>query len=125
MRFLGLRQLTIIVLAVLVYTTGCSERASPGPDLEVVPDAEMALIQIELGDNGPVGGVQRIAVDLGAAVNIEVTGDSADEVHIHGYDLFLEVVDGVARLSFDALIPGRFEIELEGSGQLLAELTVS
>ena len=45
-------------------------------------------------------------------------------MHVHGYDLYIEPEDP-ATLEFDALIPGRFEVELEQSGQLLIELTVS
>ena len=45
-------------------------------------------------------------------------------MHVHGYDLYIEP-EGPTTLEFDALIPGRFEVELEQSGQLLIELTVS
>ena len=44
---------------------------------------------------------------------------------MHGYDLYVELVDGVGTTSFDALIPGTFEIELEESGRLLVRMTVS
>ena len=53
-----------------------------------------------------------------------VEGNTDEQVHVHGYDLYIEP-EGPAALEFDALIPGRFEVELEQSGQLLIELTVS
>jgi len=82
-------------------------------------------IIIEFGDEGGlVGGVRRESVDLGAKVTMIVEGSTDEQVHVHGYDLYIEP-EGPGVLEFDALIPGRFEVELEQSGQLLIELTVS
>ncbi len=54
-----------------------------------------------------------------------LTADVTDEVHVHGYDYYLDLTPGVAvELAFVADIPGIFEIELEGSGLLLFELVV-
>ena len=81
-------------------------------------------IILEFGDEGGlVGGVRRESVDLGAKVTMIVEGSTDEQVHVHGYDLYIEP-EGPT-LEFDALIPGRFEVELEQSGQLLIELTVS
>ena len=45
---------------------------------------------------------------------------------MHGYDVFGEVAPGApAVLTFEANIPGVWEVELEGLGQLLVELEVS
>ena len=82
-------------------------------------------IILEFGDEGGlVGGVRRESVDLGAKVTMIVEGSTDEQVHVHGYDLYIEP-EGSGVLEFDALIPGRFEVELEQSGQLLIELTVS
>ena len=82
-------------------------------------------IILEFGDEGGlVGGVRRESVDLGAKVTMIVEGSTGEQVHVHGYDLYIEP-EGPGVLEFDALIPGRFEVELEQSGQLLIELTVS
>ena len=82
-------------------------------------------IILEFGDEGGlVGGVRRESVDLGAKVTMIVEGSTDEQVHVHGYDLYIEP-EGPGVLEFDALIPGRFEVELEQSGQLLIELTVS
>ena len=59
-------------------------------------------------------------------VELVVHSDVADEVHVHGYDLMRDVAPGSpARIGFAATIPGRFEIELEGRGVQIAELTVN
>jgi hypothetical protein len=79
-----------------------------------------------LVEGEPAEAGDRIAVPRGSPVRIEVTLETADEVHVHGYDLAVDVVppDG-GRLEFTASIPGIFEVELEGAGTLLFELEVS
>ena len=55
-----------------------------------------------------------------------VEADVSDEVHVHGYDLLAEVSpDEPAVIVFRANAPGVFEVELEGAGLLLLELTVT
>ncbi len=74
---------------------------------------------------GSVEGGGRFRVDLDAEVRLVVTADVADKVHLHAYDLFIDVVPGTpATLEFVAEIPGIFEAELESSGLLLFELMV-
>ncbi len=71
------------------------------------------------------GGARRESAKLGDSVKIVVTGDSTDKVHVHGYDRYVELADGAGELTFDALIPGVFEIELEEAGVLLVQFEVS
>ena len=83
-------------------------------------------ITVEVVDGAPVGGLQRVEVDLGSVVALMVTSDTAEEVHVHGYDILRAVSDGhPAHFAFDASIPGVFEVELEGSGRLLLQLEIS
>jgi len=83
-------------------------------------------ISVEIVGGEPVGGHQRVDVDLNAEVAIVVTSDTAEEVHVHGYDLLYAVAVGQPlEFRFVADIPGVFEVELEGSGRLLLHLTVS
>jgi len=74
---------------------------------------------------GTITGGGRVPVKLGTSVTLEVTSDVADEVHVHGYDLMQDVTpDGPATVTFDATIPGVFEVELEELGQQLLTLQV-
>ncbi len=77
----------------------------------------------------PAGGptsVARSAVEQGEEVVLVVRSAVADEVHLHGYDLSTEVAPGhVGRIRFTAARPGRFEIELEGAGEQIADLRVT
>lgn len=66
--------------------------------------------------NGEVKSPGRVKVAMGNLIVLTVTADIADEVHFHGYDVFGDVAPGQpAILRVEALIPGVFEVELEGS----------
>ncbi|MCR3739094.1 hypothetical protein BS35_001638 [Actinomadura glauciflava] len=68
---------------------------------------------------------RRVKVPRGATVEITVTGDTADEFHLHGYDRELELRPGrAATLRFTAATPGVFEAELHHSGARVLELQV-
>ena len=55
-----------------------------------------------------------------------VESNVAEEVHIHGYDKYVQVpADGSARTRFTADAEGIFEIEAHSTGELLAKLQVS
>ena len=72
--------------------------------------------------NGDVG---RISAPLDEPVTITVASDVADEMHVHGYDLTAEVgPDAAGTLTFQASLPGVFEVELEQRGTLLLTLQV-
>ena len=76
-------------------------------------------------DGKPAGGIARPSVKKNERVVLVVHSDTADEIHLHGYDVSREIAaGGQARIAFVAKIPGRFEVELEQSGTQLAELTV-
>jgi len=73
----------------------------------------------------PVGGVQDITVKKGDQVRFTVQSDSAQEIHVHGYDFHKNVPkNGSVSFSFPAKIDGGFVIELEGPGQQIAALKV-
>jgi len=74
---------------------------------------------------GTITGGGRVPVKEGTSVTLEVTSDVADEVHVHGYDLMQDVTpDAPAMVTFDATIPGVFEVELEELGSQLLTLQV-
>jgi hypothetical protein len=69
--------------------------------------------------------VREEAVSIGDEVTIVVTGNTDGEIHVHGYNEFIELTGGQGELTFDAEIPGIFEVELEATGRLLLRLEVS
>lgn len=112
-----------IVLAMLLLfavLAGCGGDSSDDASTEAGGPIEVSFVE------GQISGGSLRTVDLGSEVTIEVTTDTDDMVHVHGYDLFEAVADGSpAVVTFTADIPGDFEVELEESGRLLFELRVS
>jgi hypothetical protein len=83
-------------------------------------------LSVEVAGGTVTGDVGRQSVAVGDNVVIQVTSDTADHVHLHGYDVMVDVVPGTpAMVAFTADIPGAFEVELEDAGLLLLELEVS
>ena len=114
-----------------VTTTAPTTTEAPPATTEAPPatttEAATAPVQVDVVVVGgePQGGIVRESVDLDSAVVLTVTSDVADEVHVHGYDLMADVAPGApATIRFTADAPGRFEIELEGTGVQIAELEV-
>jgi hypothetical protein len=61
----------------------------------------------------------------GDAVVVEITSDTRDELHLHGYDLRAQIMPGEpTRLSFRATRTGRFGLELHVAHSELGALEV-
>ncbi|MBJ7328986.1 MAG: hypothetical protein JHC95_03750 [Solirubrobacteraceae bacterium] len=89
----------------------------------VTREVESETIRVQGGQ--PVGGVEDISADKGERVRITVTADTADEVHLHGYDIEREVGPGKpAVFAFTANLEGVFEMELHSSETPIASLSV-
>jgi plastocyanin len=86
--------------------------------------AASVLIRVEGGVK--VEGPDTISVAQGEVVSFEVVADVADEVHVHGYDLFFETVPEVPlRVEFIADATGIFEVELEETHLALVNIEVT
>jgi hypothetical protein len=82
--------------------TNTEEPAPPAP--------QVARIRISGGE--VVGGPAEIQAKKGDALVIVVSADAPDDIHLHGYDIELEVAPGQpARLQFKANLEGEFELE--------------
>ena len=67
-----------------------------------------------------------IRVKAGQTVLVKAVSDTAEELHIHGYDKELELAPGKpASVKFTANMKGTFEVETHKSGKLVAKLVVS
>ena len=83
------------------------------------------IIAITLVD-GRIEAERRYEASLGDTVEVRVTSDVVEEVHLHGYDLLLHVEPGAeAVLVFEARFPGVWEAELHFSHRPLFQLQVS
>ncbi len=99
---------------------------TPEPTPEPTPTADAGTtIELEVAGGKPVDGVQRHRVDARESVTITVVGDTTDELHIHGYDLVVPFSPGQpGNITFEANIPGIFEVETHHHGDLVMELQV-
>jgi hypothetical protein len=99
--------------------------AEPDPVPAPTPAPAVKTVRITVRDGRAVGGIARDKLEQGEQVVLVVRSDVADHVHLHGYDVMVDVAPGKpARLRFKATIPGRFEVELEDRGLHIAELEV-
>jgi len=81
---------------------------------------------VRVVDAKPQGGVKKLGFDKGDQIRFRVVSDTADEIHVPGYDLMKDVPkDGSVSFSFEGSIDGRFVVELEGRGEQIAELDVN
>ncbi len=122
------KHLAAAALATVLVFGGCSSTDStdtPSSDSTVDASSVDTVVSLNVVGDGLEGGARRESAKLGDSVQIVVTGDSTDQVHVHGYDRYVELTDGEGELIFDALIPGVFEIELEEAGVLLVQFEVS
>lgn len=106
--------------------SGGSGGRSGGKQASARPTAEApTYATIELRDGEPVGGPEEISLEKGDTARIEVRSNTAGEVHIHGYDEYLDLKAGKpARTRFRADLEGIFEVEDHDTGTQIAELRV-
>jgi hypothetical protein len=106
--------IAIIVVAYVLISSGGDDDKSGGSTTVRVVDAK------------PDGGIKKLAFKKGDQVRFTVVSDTADEIHVHGYDLMKDVPKGGSvSFRFKGSIEGRFVVELEDHKQQIAELDVT
>lgn len=128
--------------AVLILLTGCSAGTDDDDPTVVAPPAASSsasaaapepsptpagtLVEVSYAGGEVTGVEQRVPVTLGEQVVLRFTSDVAEEIHVHGYDLYTDLVPGQpAEISFTADIPGSFEVELHEAGRPMFQLRVA
>lgn len=115
-------------------TTTANEAAAPAPaqpekqqEQQTSPKPKApAVPTIVVREGEPVGGVAELTYEKGERAKFRVTSDSAEEIHLHGYDIGKDVeAGGTVTFDFDADLEGIFEVELEERATQIAELTVN
>jgi hypothetical protein len=121
---------TLAVAALMPVLTACGDDAAE-PPVATEPAATgvtapaPAVPTVQVVGGSPVGGPLRVAAHPGETLRFAVVSDTADELHVHGYDAFRPLAPGervVVVLQADA--EGVFEAELHGSGELVARLVI-
>jgi hypothetical protein len=88
------------------------------------PKPEVPVIVVKGGE--PVGGVQELSFEAGDRIEFRVDADAPAEVHLHGYDVTMDVAPG-SPVAFEvpAENEGIFEVELEATAVQIAEIEVT
>jgi hypothetical protein len=107
-------------------TTSTSGTAStPGASTPTASTPAPSTPTVRVVDAKPQGGVQKLNFNKGDQIRFTVVSDTADEIHVHGYDIKKDVPKGGSvTFSFKGSIDGRFVVELEAQGEQIAELDV-
>ena len=123
------QRIGLIIAAVVVAVVAIAIASSGGGGAKTAnPQPKVNRIQIRGGK--PVGGPADIKVKKGDRVQIVVSADAHDLIHLHGYDIEKPVEPGrPATFKFTANIEGIFELEshvAEDAGRepLMGKLTV-
>ncbi len=97
---------------------GEADKPEPKPEKPELP-------RIEVKGGEPVGGAAELEFESGDQVRFEVTSDTADELHLHGYDLYFDLKAGKpAEIAFDATLEGGYELESHTTGTLIANVSI-
>ncbi|MEA2155903.1 MAG: hypothetical protein QOE11_2043 [Solirubrobacteraceae bacterium] len=110
------RALGAALLASAAVIAGCGSGSSAPKNLNAT---------IKIVNAKPAGGEQTLDVKKGGKIHLVVQSDTADEIHIHGYDFHKDVArNSSVTFDFPAKIDGQFIIELEAAKQEIAKLKV-
>ena len=114
-------------------TTPTSARTAPADDgaptetqaEEPPPKPEPRVETIRMRDRAPVGEPATLRFERGETIRLRFTSDVAEEVHIHGFDRYVQVPAGKAKTErFEANLEGIFEVEAHSTGEILAKLEI-
>ena len=106
-------------------SSGSSSAPAASPS-SAPPSADVQRLSITVKGSSVTGDTGTVDVRLGRPVELTVTSDVADEVHVHGVDIGKDVpAGGSVVIDFTQTAPGRFEVELESRKRVLTRLQVS
>lgn len=117
----------------LLLAAGCAGETPATPltsgdsssSTSAVPAFDGTVVDVVVADGEVMTSNERVIVTLDTAVRLVVASDIDDELHVHGIDEYVELQAGrTATHDFIASVPGTFEVELHGSGDLLFTLQI-
>ena len=132
-----------LLVAAALLLTGCSAGTEPAGPSDVAappvasdipspattaasPKPAPRTIDVTFSGGRITGVEPRVPVTLGEQVVLRVTSDVVEEIHVHGYDLYADLVPGQpAQVAFVADLSGSYEVELHKAGRPLFQLRVS
>ena len=111
----------VIVLVVAALWVFCRPQAP----VSAKPDVTETVFELGLAQGKLTSGPAVLRVRQGEKLTVRVSSDTADELHLHGYDLHARVSPEAAGvLQFTADRTGRFGLELHKARRELGALEV-
>ena len=107
-------------------TAAPGEHDSAGP-VETAPQPPPPRVEtIRMSGRAPVGEPATFTYRSDETIRLRFVSDVAEEVHIHGFDEYVDVPGGrrPRTVRFRARLEGIFEVEAHSSGELLAKLEI-
>ena len=106
--------------------SGAPQPTAPADTKAAPPTPDVQRLTLTVKGSTVTGDTGTVPVRLGRPVQLTVTSDVADEVHVHGVDIGRDVpAGGTVVIDFTQTAPGRFEVELEDRKRVLTRLQVS
>lgn len=99
-----------------VETTAAGEKPTPPP----APRVDTLRIR----GGKAAGGQKKLRYESGDTIALRLVADASGEVHIHGFDKYVQVGTSPKITRFKADREGIFEVEEHGSGEILATLEI-
>jgi hypothetical protein len=119
------RTVPLVTLLGVLLLAACGSPTPAAVAVAAAPDGSRH-IEIAFAGGAVTGGVQRWSVPVNSTVELVVSSDVADEVHVHGYDRKSFVTAGATTtVEFAANLTGVFDVELEQRATPLASLQVN
>ena len=109
-----------------VGSSSASPSASSSETPAPTPSANVQVVEVSLKAGKATPNGDRLTVDKGTILRLEITSDHDDEVHVHGYDVEIPVTAGTTvkkEITLDQV--GRFEIESHEPALTIVQLVVS
>lgn len=109
-----------------ITTTTTTTNGGGNANATTTTTTEAKVPTIVIKDGEPVGGIQELSFNEGDEIRFKVESDADWEIHLHGYDIPMDVKAG-GSVTFDvpATIEGVFEVEIEETATQIAEITVN
>jgi hypothetical protein len=133
--FLGIAAVIAVVAVILLAGGGdetepaSNSASTPSPTATATADGTAEATATPTPKPKPPllqeGDEKALTFEEGETVRFRVRSDVDEEIHVHGYNITKAVPAGeTVNVAFKADITGIFEIEMHGSGALLAQLKV-
>jgi uncharacterized lipoprotein YajG len=127
----ALRLAACLATGALLLMTGCAGSSTGTPSVPSTPAGSTSAgekpteIVVSVKDGKVSPKAHRVKVAEGSQVQLLVSSDVDDEVHVHGYEIEKEVAAGQSvTIEFTANQTGVFEVESHESDLLLLQLQV-